>query len=254
MTAITTVRARSLVAQIHEEVAQLIDAGSFAPGAAVSIADLGKRFGVSPTPVREALARLAAEGRLSFVDNIGYSVPALPGAKDYTDWAVARLVVESNALQYILGPLDARLLDEAEDINRRIRSTDFGNTHDSVRQFSELNWQFHARLIALARNPLLEDVHARLYRSPQFSRIFLGRGVVHQKKVAAEHARIIARLREGDRQAASDALRDHIVDSLERDARMSDISLSLKRLSADTGAAARPAKRTTTTRTTRRPR
>ena len=226
----STVRARSLVTQIVEKVGEQIDAGAFAPGQAVGIAEIAKRSGVSPTPVREALARLAAEGRLLFVDNIGYSVPPLPGAKDYTDWAVARLVVESNALQYILGPIDARVLDEAEAINQRIRHADFGTTHDSVRQFSELNWQFHAKLIALARNPLLDEVHARLYRSPQFSRIFLGRGVVHQKKVAAEHAKVLAQLREGDRQAASAALHAHIVDSLERDARMGEISLSLKRL------------------------
>ncbi len=230
------VRARSLVAQIHDEVAQLIGSGAYAPGQAVGIADLAKRFDVSPTPVREALARLAAQGQLSFVDNIGYSVPPLPGAKDYSDWAVARLVVESNALQYILGPIDNRLLEEAHAINDEIRHSDFGTTADSVRRFSELNWAFHAKLISLARNPLLDEVHARLYRSPQFSRIFLGRGVVHQKRVAAEHARVLAQLARGDRLAAAAALRAHIVDSLQRDARLSDISISLKRLAQATAA------------------
>jgi DNA-binding GntR family transcriptional regulator len=70
--------------------------------------------------VREAFGRLAAEGQLHFVDNIGYSVPALPAARDYVDWAVARVVVESSALLYMLGPLDARLLDEADAINERL--------------------------------------------------------------------------------------------------------------------------------------
>ncbi len=231
--AASPVRARSLVQQIHDEVGQQIDAGTFAPDQTVGIAELSRRFGVSPTPVREALARLAAEGKLRFTENIGYSVPPLPDARDYTDWALARLVVEPGALDHILGPIDLRLLEEAETINARIATEDFGRTATSVRRFSELNWRFHACLVALARNPLLDDLHARLYRSPQFSRIFLGRGVVHQQRVAQEHAAVLAALRAGDRSSAVAALRAHIVDSLERDARLSDLSLSLKRMDSE---------------------
>jgi DNA-binding GntR family transcriptional regulator len=237
---VTVVRARSLVTQVYEEVRRRIAAGEFAPGTPVGIADLAKRFAVSPTPVREALARLAAESQLHFVDNIGYSVPPLPTAREYTDWAVARIVIESNALLYIMGPLDSRILDEAEAINARIRDTAFGTEHEGVRQFTELNWRFHARLIALARNALLDDVHSRLYGAPQFSRIFLGRGILNQTQVVAEHQKVLRQLRRGDRLAAADALRDHIVDSLERDARLSDVSLSLKRLGRGAAADKQP--------------
>ena len=226
----TTVRAHSLVAQIHDAIHARIAAGEMPPGAAVVIADIAREFGVSATPVREALARLAAAGQLRFVDNIGYSVPPLPDAGDYVNWAVARVVVESNALLYIMGPLDPRALDAAEAVNERIRATAFGTGREGIRQFSELNWRFHATLIGLARNPLLDDLHGRLYAAPQFSRIFLGRGIPNQALVATEHARILRQLRRGDREAAARELRDHIVDSLERDARLSDLSVSLKRL------------------------
>ena len=226
----TPVRARGLVAQVHDEMRARIASGEFPAGAPVNIAEAAKRFGVSPTPVREAFAQLAAEGQLRFVANIGYSVPALPAAQDYVDWAVARVVVEPNALLCILGPLDARVLDEAEALNERLRTTDFGTDLDGIRRFSELNWAFHARLIALARNPLLADLHARLYAAPQFSRIFLGRGIPNQARIAAEHAKVLRQLRRGEFAAAAQALRDHIVDSLERDARLSDVSVSLKRV------------------------
>jgi DNA-binding GntR family transcriptional regulator len=210
-----------------------IVAGRHPPGAPVNIAEIAKRFGVSPTPVREALARLAAEGQLRFVDNIGYSVPEMPTARDYTDWAVARLVVESNALLYVLGPIDARLVDEAEAINDRIHDTAFGSDAAGVRAYSEANWAFHSKLISLARNPLLDEAHARLFRAPQFSRIFLGRGVPNKARVVAEHAKVLRRLRRGDRAGAADALRHHIVDSLDRDARLAQAVVSLKRLIRD---------------------
>jgi DNA-binding GntR family transcriptional regulator len=227
---VTPVRARGLVAQVADEVRSRLAGGAFAPGAAVSIASLVAELGISHTPVREALARLAAEGLLRFEENIGYSVPPLPTARDYTDWAVARLVIECNALLYILGPLDARLIDEAEAINARIAATDFGRDAEGVRAFSEANWAFHAKLIGLARNPLLDDAHARLYRAPQFSRIFLGRGIRSQARVVAEHRAIVRQLRRGDRAAAAAALRRHIVDSLERDARLAQAAVFLKRL------------------------
>jgi DNA-binding GntR family transcriptional regulator len=228
--AMTPLRRHSLVAQVHDDVRDRIVSGEIACGSAVNIAETAKRLGVSATPVREALARLAAEGLLRFQENIGYSVPALPTAQDYTDWAVARIAVESSALAYILGPIDPRLLDEAEALNRAIRTTRFGGDPSSVRRFSELNWAFHSRLIALARNATLSELHARLYAAPQFGRIFLGRGIPNQADVVAEHDAIVARLRRGDRAGAAAALRDHIVDSLERDARTAALSVSLKRL------------------------
>ncbi|HEX4884118.1 MAG TPA: GntR family transcriptional regulator [Casimicrobiaceae bacterium] len=223
-------RRQSLVAQVYDDVRDRIVAGAIACGTGVSIAETAKRLGVSATPVREALARLAAEGLLVFHENVGYRVPDLPTAQDYTDWAVARIVVESNALTYILGPVDPRLLDEADALNREIRATRFGGDVDGVRRFSELNWAFHSRLIALARNATLSELHARLYAAPQFARIFLGRGIPNKAHVVAEHDAIVQRLRRGDRAGAAAALRDHIVDSLERDARTAELSVSLKRL------------------------
>ena len=226
---------RSLVAQVHGALAERIAGGEVAPGEALNIAELAKAFGISPTPVREALARLAAQGLVAFTDNIGYSVAPMPTAVDYTDWAVARLVVESNALRFVLGPIDARLLDEAEAINERLGTEHFGEDAEGVRRYSEANWSFHARLIGLARNPLLDDIHAGLYRAPQFSRIFLGRGIPDRARVVAEHRRILTALRRGDRERAARALAAHIVDSLERDARLADAAVSLKRLLREAG-------------------
>jgi DNA-binding GntR family transcriptional regulator len=224
------VQAKSLADQIHAEVQRLIAAGTFQPGTPISIAELARQCGVSQTPVREALARLAAEGQLAFTRNIGYRLPEAPTLKQYTDWAIARVVVESNALLYILGPIDPRKLEAARKINDLIRAADFGTTVAGIRRFSELNWRFHAALISLARNDMLDEVHSRLYASPQFSQIFLGRGVLNQAEVVAEHERVLAALQVGDRRAAADALRDHIVDSLERDARLSHLSGSIRRV------------------------
>lgn len=239
------VRAQSLVDQVHAEMQARIAGGAYPSGTEVSIAATAKDFGVSATPVREAFARLAAAGLLHFSANIGYRSAPGPSAQDYTDWAVARIVVESNALLYIMGPIDERLVDEAQALNDEIRHTRFGKDAKAIRRFSELNWSFHARLLALARNATLRDLHARLYAAPQFGRIFLGRGIPNQAHVVAEHDAVLTALRRGDTAAAAAALRTHIVDSLERDARMADVSLSLQRL-VPGGARRGPPKRSAT--------
>ena len=227
---VAMIQPRSLADQVYIEVQKMITTGLVQPGTAISIAELSRQCGVSHTPIREALARLAAEGQLVFTRNIGYRVPEAPTLEQYTDWAVARIVVESNALLYILGPIDGSLIDRAQEINEQMRQADFGTTASGIRKYSELNWRFHATLIGLAHNTMLEDAHSRLYASPQFSRIFLGRGVVNQAQIVAEHERVLACLREGDRRSAADAMRDHIIDSLDRDAQQAHISGLIKKV------------------------
>ena len=218
-----TVRANSLVAQVYQRVRAEIGRGEHGEGKPVNIAETAKRLDVSATPVREAFARLAAEGLLRFHDNMGYRVPEALTAKDYIDWAVARVIVESGALEHLSGPLDARVLDEATAINEELSRAAFGIGEDGIERYSELNWRFHTKLIALARNAVLSELHARLYAAPQFARVFVGRGVLHQSHVVEEHRAILAALRQGDGAAAAAAMRRHIVDSLERDAQTGEV-------------------------------
>ena len=73
----TAISARSLVAQVYDEVLRRIGLGGAAPGSALGIAELARDLELSPTPVREALQRLRAEGHLLYVENIGYRLSDL---------------------------------------------------------------------------------------------------------------------------------------------------------------------------------
>lgn len=231
----TAVRAKGLVLQVHDEMVRLMDGGQFPPGTSVSISELARRFEVSSTPVREALARLAAENRLVFHENIGYRVPEPPTAREYADWAAARIAVESSALLYTFGPIDGNLVDLADSINDELRRRTFGRDSVSVRRYSELNRRFHAAVVALARNPLLTEMQHRLYAGHHFSNIFIGRGMPAREQVVAEHQQIVGALRAGDAGGAAALLRAHIVESLERDAQVSDASPALRRLIGESG-------------------
>ncbi len=224
------VQAKGLVRQVHEEILKLMDSGAFPPGCSVGISELARRFEVSSTPVREALARLAAEGRLAFHENIGYRIPDLPTAREYTDWAVARIAVEASALQYLSEPLDDSQLGVADSINDEMRRTEWNSDSASVHRYSDLNRRFHAAIVSFARNPLLSDLQDRLYAGRHFANIFIGRGMPAVTDVVAEHQQIVDALRTGDTSGAARQLRVHIVQSLERDARLTAATPSLRRL------------------------
>ena len=111
-----------------------------------------------------------------------------------------------------------------------MRRARFGSDALSVQRYSALNRDFHAALVAMAGNPLFTDMQRRLYAGRHFATVFVGREPPAREAVVAEHQRILDRLRRGRVREAARALREHIIDSLERDARMADVTPALRRL------------------------
>jgi DNA-binding GntR family transcriptional regulator len=213
------IQAQSLTLQVYETLRRRITEGRLDEQAPLVISALVKEFGISHTPVREALARLHAEGLATFADNIGYKVAPRPTAADYQSWMQARLVIEVGAMRQIAGRLDPERLAQLEAINAEIAQTDFGTTFDGIRRFSDLNRQFHHGLILLCENPFLERAYDQIWLGAQFSRVHITRGVLDQQMIAREHGGIISALARQDYESAAKTLSQHIVESLRRDAR-----------------------------------
>ena len=87
---------RSVVDDVHEALLERIVAGDLPPGTRLRQEALAEELGVSRTPLREALVRLASEGLVAFMPNRGATV----ALRDFTDmqqaWR-ARLVIEPGA-------------------------------------------------------------------------------------------------------------------------------------------------------------
>lgn len=213
------IRASSLAAQVYEELRRRITEGRLAESAPLVIAVLVREFGVSQTPVREALARLHAEGLAAFVENVGYRVAVRPSSADYGHWMEARLVIEVNAIRVGAGRATPDALAALRAINGRIRATEFGQSFEGIRQFAELNAAFHRAIIEMAGNPFLLRAYDQIWLGAQFSRVHYRRGVTDRDRIATEHEAIIDAIAEAAAERAASAMEAHIVDSLERDRR-----------------------------------
>lgn len=206
------VATKSRPEMIADRLRSAIADGALHPGEQLVEAELAAGFGVSRGPLREAMARLVAEGLLTTHPHRGIFVAEF-GEDDVRDVYDMRLLIENAAAQYVLA-LDpaafdvvARQLDEACE---RMRSA---AGRGDERALSQADFDFHAALVAGAgRHRLARSSRTLLVET----RMCLGRlegRYDHPVEAAAEHDGIVAALRGGDPAAVHEVLERHMRDA-----------------------------------------
>lgn len=213
------IRAQSLVGSIVDEMRQRIMGGGYRAGEKLNIRRLSDELGVSATPVREALAKLEADGILTFRENVGYRVQDAPTDEEFALWAEARIDIETLALRRCHKKPDSGTITHLTALNDAIRQDPGGAGTPEIQRFSDANWSFHRALVELSGNPFLLKAHETLYQGTRFSRVFLGRGIPNLDRILTEHRHIIEALAAGEIEAAAQALGRHVNDSTMRDRR-----------------------------------
>ena len=122
------------------------------PGEEVREFELARRFGVSKSPIRDALQKLEFEGLVEIVPRKGHRVTPI-SVSDAEDMLDLREILETGALRHAVKASEQVLhaLDE-------LRETDTENIDD----FADYNRRFHMRLCELTGNQRLSDTMARL--------------------------------------------------------------------------------------------
>ena len=206
---------------IEEEIAT----GRFLPGERLDEQTLAERFGVSRTPVREALQQLAARGLVELRGRRGAIVSAPDAAR------LLEMFEVMAELEAMCGRLAARRLEAqtgaalSEALSACVAALDRG---DPDAYYYE-NERFHRAIYAASGNRFLAEEAAALHRRlAPFRRLQLR--VPNRMRVSLqEHAAIVAAIRAGDGAAAAEAMRAHVAIQGER---FSDLLASLERLRA----------------------
>lgn len=177
----------------------------FEGGTLLTEGQLARAVGVSRTPVREALLRLETKGPLKPYPKKGALVLAV-SAQEVSDVVETRLLVEEFAVRRAVpapAPLLARLEELLAERRRHAREGDLRSVAASDRRF-------HAEIVRHAGNRILSNLYDRL----RGRRLRMGVAVMeaHPDRVAknvAEHAGILAALRDGDAEGAVRRVRAH---------------------------------------------
>lgn len=193
-------------AAIAEALRDEIVALHLAPGEALSERDLTARFGVSRTPLREALIRLSEEGLVDIRPQSGTSVSRIPLAA-IPEAVVVRQALEDAAVELAAaraGPAGSARLDEVI-----ARQTAFAEIDDRE-AFHGADELFHETVAALSGYPGIwrttRLAKMQIDRCRRLTLPVLGR----MGQVIAEHRIIAAAVAAGDVAAARAAMRSHL--------------------------------------------
>lgn len=209
-------RKANLASLAHDEILRRITVGELREGEKIVLHDLARSLGVSPIPIREALSRLSAERTVTYEPNRGFRVAPALGPDEVADLFEARLVLELGALEVGMAQVTDAMVAELSLINDRIRRRSYGPRFEDFADFILDNARFHAILVGLPGNPLVQEAYDRLGYHQRIPRTMHGRGIVDAARIVEEHDAIVAALRARDRDGARAALRAHIVDAYDR--------------------------------------
>ena len=180
---------------------QLIITGELAAGEQLRQRDLAQRFGVSQTPVREALRRLESEGLVVGDTHRGFTVVEPDDGPVEENFQI-RAALESLGASLAARKIDAGGIETLRDLNDRMRTLP-----DDDPRYADLNRAFHFTVYEHAGSPLLLSLMrllwASLHGGPQVSR-------THAES-ARQHDAIIDALGAGDAAAASARTCQHIM-------------------------------------------
>ncbi len=197
------IRAADSVADALEE---LILAGEWPEGERLNEAHLAERFGVSRTPVREALNRLVASGLVEQRPRRGAVVRGL-GPIELIEMFEVMGELEAAAGRLAARRIGPEKLAELERANGRCREA--LQAGDADRYYRE-NETFHSLIYVESGNSFLAQEARRLHRRLRpYRRLQLRlRGRLGQSM--AEHEEILTALRDGSEERAASALRSHV--------------------------------------------
>jgi DNA-binding GntR family transcriptional regulator len=189
----------------------------FAAGERIVIETVAIRLGVSPTPVREALARLAGEQLVAFRAYVGYSALPPLSLAELRHLFEAREVIEcAGAVRACERSTDEDLA-KLREIDTHIRAGHYGkDRYSEFVSFVSDNQRFHETLLDGARNPELRRAFDALNYEARIARRTRGRGIPDLGLICDEHTAIIAALAARDAPALVAAVGAHARESHQR--------------------------------------
>ena len=197
-------------ADLHEQVygslKEALATRKLAPGEKLSLQELAAAYGVSRSPVQQALTRLASEGLVEVKPHLGHFVKPLTVASVCEAYDV-REALELWAADRTVGRVSRGDLAELRRLMER--TLPMVGPGGLAAGFFETNQAFHDFQIGLAGNWLLRESYRRLSVNALMARVLSG-DLDSGTDVAAEHVELVEAFEGGDLDRVGAAIRLHV--------------------------------------------
>ncbi|NOD36851.1 MULTISPECIES: GntR family transcriptional regulator [unclassified Ruegeria] len=183
--------------------------GEMAPGQALTLRGIGKEFGVSMTPAREAVRRLAAEGALFLSTSGRVSTPELTNDR-IEELAALRALLEVELASRALPRAHIALIDRLQSINMTV--AEMVTKRDAV-GYIRSNLEFHRTLYLRAQAPAMLAIAETVWLQlgPTMRALY---GRLRRTEPPHYHKLIIAALKAGDEPGLRLAVRSDVTQGL----------------------------------------
>jgi DNA-binding GntR family transcriptional regulator len=195
--------------EVYESLRQAVLNHVFQPGERLQLDEIAGKLGVSQTPVRNAVQKLASEGLIEIRPRSGTFVATLT-KREIEETFELRRALECLAAERAISRMTAEDIAEMKSLVARMAEPVVDDTGLLRRQ--QWNTQFHAILIRASGNQRLQEMYDELRANIQIARIHVAehnRGSRFDME-QAEHEAIIAALDARDLEALQQALTAHI--------------------------------------------
>lgn len=204
----------SLVETVYDELRAWIIDGIHEDGSRVNIDALARAFDVSPTPVREALVRLEAEGFVVKEPTRGYSITPPLSREALHELFELRMLIEPWAAARAAERADIGIVDDLSRDVASVGDAPEDTEYSSYRGLADHDERFHTAILGAAGNPRVTAAFTRTNCHLHLFRLSYRRGMGAEALV--EHTAIVDALRSGEPEAAEAAMRSHLERSLQR--------------------------------------
>jgi DNA-binding GntR family transcriptional regulator len=199
-------RRNTLSTQVHAVLRSEIISGRLAPRAMLSEQEIAAGFGISRTPVREAMIKLAEEGLVEIFPQYGSFVAPIK-LRDVFDSQFTREALECAAVEKAVERLDAALEKELKAVIARQRTLQRPQQREL---FFRADEDLHMLILRIAGHGnawhFVEGAKGQMDRVRHLA-ISIAR---KQPAILAEHEAVVDRLLARDRNGAVDAMRTHL--------------------------------------------
>ncbi|WP_375596361.1 GntR family transcriptional regulator [Algihabitans albus] len=203
---VTPIARRSLHDELVARLRNMIVEGELRPGARLPEKELCSQFGVSRTPLREALKVLASDGLVEISPHRGATVVQISRA-DVEEMFPVMGALEALAGELACAKIDAAGIAEITALHHQM----VAHYHRKERaEYFRLNQQIHERILQAAGNVTLSALHSSLAGRVRRARFLANMSPPRWQQAVEEHEEILAALTRRDGPRLADILRRHL--------------------------------------------
>lgn len=193
----------------YEAIRTGIASGAFRGGMHLPAADLAERYGVSRTPVREALRRLHAEGLVEFFANRGAYVSDW-SQTDVEEVFALRTVLEGHAAELAAVRLSTEDVQHLAGLADAMEELAADGPRRNLQKLAAINGEFHRVIVSAAANRRLAAMISGLVEMALVTRTFGFYSEGDLVRSMTHHRELIAAFSARDPAWASSVMRSHI--------------------------------------------